>query len=271
MMENLLDSISKAACMLAAELPLETMQLVARLVSESPDRSSARARVAENLPQPYYRDLAIKFLDSWQESPEPADSKSVSLCLLTASCSEQQHRQGQSVELVWTGPEAGAVPFRRTEQALLQVLDSAKERITLVSYAVYRIPNVSDALVRAAQRGVKINVIVETPDPTEGEQEYDTIRSLGDKVTSACRIFYWPTEQRQLHAGGKRGILHVKCLVADGRWLFVSSANLTEYAFTVNMELGVLISGGLLPRQVESHFDDLLSQGVLTPVRGASP
>ena len=37
---------------------------------------------------------------------------------------------------------------------------------------------------------------------------------------------------------GKLGILHVKCVVGDGRWLFLSSANLTKYAFSLNMELG---------------------------------
>ena len=62
-----------------------------------------------------------------------------------------------------TGPGSEAHPFRRTEQAILQILDSARQRITLVSYAVYRIPNVRDALVRAATRGVHITVLVETP------------------------------------------------------------------------------------------------------------
>jgi hypothetical protein len=30
----------------------------------------------------------------------------------------------------------------------------------------------------------------------------------------------------------EQGAGHVKCAVADGRWLFLSSANLTENAFT---------------------------------------
>ena len=54
--------------------------------------------------------------------------------------------------------------------------------------------------------------------------------------------------------------------MADSRWLFLSSANLTEYAFTVNMELGVLISDGPLPGQVEMHFDQLIQAGVLARV-----
>ncbi len=65
---------------------------------------------------------------------------------------------------------------------------------------------------------------------------------------------------------GKLGILHVKCAVADGRWLFLSSANLTEYAFTINMELGLLVTGGPLPCQVEEQFDRLIGTGVLERV-----
>jgi phosphatidylserine/phosphatidylglycerophosphate/cardiolipin synthase-like enzyme len=60
--------------------------------------------------------------------------------------------------------------------------------------------------------------------------------------------------------------MHVKCAVADGRWLFLSSANLTGYAFTLNMELGVLVTGGPLPGQVETHLGRLIGTGVLTAV-----
>lgn len=60
-----------------------------------------------------------------------------------------------------------------------------------------------------------------------------------------------------------------RCIVeaaADSRWLFLSSANLTEYAFTINMELGLLVTGGALPGQVEEQFDRLIGIGVLEPV-----
>lgn len=62
---------------------------------------------------------------------------------------------------------------------------------------------------------------------------------------------------------GKPGLLPVKCVVADGRWLFLPSANLTEQAFSINMELGVLITGGSTPVQVEAHFDRMVLNGVL--------
>ena len=84
---------------------------------------------------------------------------------------------------------------------------------------------------------------------------------------AACSaVYFWPKENRGQDDKGKVGILHVKCAVADGRWLFLSSANLTEYAFTINMELGVLVTGGNLPAQVQEHFDRLIQDGVLVNV-----
>jgi phosphatidylserine/phosphatidylglycerophosphate/cardiolipin synthase-like enzyme len=92
------------------------------------------------------------------------------------------------------------------------------------------------------------------------------LRALGDDVAACSAVYYWPKEQRGQDDNGKVGILHVKCAVADGRWLFLSSANLTEYAFTINMELGVLVTGGKLPGQVERHFERLIEVGSLFPV-----
>ena len=254
------------ATKLASILPMPTLQLVARLIEESASLAEARTKLAQELPHPQYRSLANLLIDQWNESAANLLPQTVSMMVLTAAHSEQAHRDAQSVELVWTGPESDAASFRRTEQAILQILDSATQRLTLVSYAVYKIPHICDALVRAARRGVRITVIVETPDRLAGEAEYSTLRALGPEVAACCSVFYWPKENRRQNELGKTGILHVKCVVADSRWLFLSSANLTEYAFTINMELGVLVTGGLLQRQIEDHFQQLVTLGVLQPV-----
>jgi phosphatidylserine/phosphatidylglycerophosphate/cardiolipin synthase-like enzyme len=99
---------------------------------------------------------------------------------------------------------------------------------------------------------------VETPDKLGGENEYNTIRALGQEVANCSSVYYWPKEKRSLSETNKHGILHVKCAVADSEWLFLSSANLTQQAFTINMELGMLVSGGKLPSQVEKHFEQLI-------------
>lgn len=257
--------IVESAHALACCLPGGTVESVADAILTCP-ASSLQAEIAKRVPHHQHRDLALSFVARWQRNAKGVDGRTVAVALQTAAASEQAHRDSQSVELVWTGPDTEEIPFRRTEQAILQVLDSARDTVTLVSFAVYRIPNVGKALVRAAHRGVRLTVIVETPDKLKGENEYSTLRALGDDVAACSSVYYWPLENRAKDENGKVGILHVKCAVADGRRMFLSSANFTEYAFTINMELGLLVTGGKVPAQVERHFERLVAAGALLRV-----
>lgn len=258
-------AIVESAYSLACSLPSSTVEAVADAILTCPE-GSLRSEINKRVPHHQHRDLALAFVDHWRSEAHDVEARVVGIALKTAALSEQTHRDSQSVELVWTGPDTEEAPFRRTEQAILQVLDAAKSQITLVSFAVYRIPNIGQALVRAAKRGVRLTVVVETPDKLEGEGEYSTIRALGEEVTACSTVYFWPKENRLVGENNKVGILHVKCAVADGKWLFLSSANLTQQAFTVNMELGMLVRGGVMPSRVEQQFERLIQGGQLQRV-----
>jgi cardiolipin synthase A/B len=62
------------------------------------------------------------------------------------------------------------------------------------------------------------------------------------------------------------GVLHAKAVVVDGRVALVSSANLTAAALDHNMELGLLVRGGGIPRRLEEHVAELRAKGILRPV-----
>lgn len=254
--------IVESAYALAHSLPGSTVEAVAAAILTS-SKGSLLPEISKRVPHHQHRDMVLAFVDRWRKEAIDVDGRTVAVALQTAVLSEQTHRDSQTVELVWTGPDTEAPPFRRTEQAILQVLDAAKSKITLVSFAVYRIPNVGKALVRAAKRGVRLTVIVETPDKIEGQGEYSTIKALGPEVAACSAVYFWPKDNRPLGDNNKVGILHVKCAVADGEWLFLSSANLTQQAFTINMELGMLVRGGTMPNRVEREFERMIQQGVL--------
>jgi phosphatidylserine/phosphatidylglycerophosphate/cardiolipin synthase-like enzyme len=227
-------------------------------------------RVVSGIAQPHYRSLALGFLNNWRSCASEVSAHAVAAALMAAAVAEVVHREQQSIEIVWTGPETQEMPVRRTEQVLLQVIESATRRVLVVSYAVYNIPRIAEALIRAAERGVSLSVIVETPDPQSGRDAYNSLRALGPSVASRSSVYLWPHYRRPKDQNGRLGILKVKCVVADGRWLFLSSANLTEYAFTLNMELGLLVTGGKSPGQVEHHFDRLIALRELTQVQSAN-
>lgn len=264
-MNDDLHQIALAARQLAIHTPYPVMVSLAGAVAENGgvDSQAARTAILNSLPTADLRDAANDFFDHWQSKAMSLSPQSVAAALMAAAYAEFAHRQEESVEIAWTGPETPDARFRHTEQAILEVLNSATKRLTVVSYAVYRIPRIREALAAAANRGVNIRLIVETPNRIESQNEYDCLLALGNKVASVSSVYYWPQGNRGQDENGRIGILHVKCAVADGHRMFLSSANFTEYAFTINMELGLLITGGKLPGQVEKHFERLIETGHL--------
>jgi phosphatidylserine/phosphatidylglycerophosphate/cardiolipin synthase-like enzyme len=257
--------IAEEAGRLARSLPASVVEAVAvRLEgSDRSDWESLRSRMTRAVPGAHHRSLIVAFLDRWRAEAGDLTPQAVAAALHTAAFSERGRREDPSIELVWTGPDVGTVPLRRTEQVVLQVIDSASERLLVVSYAVFNVPRICEALLRAADRGVAIHVIVESPDRIAGRKAYSTLEALGPDVAARCGVYLWPIEERFKGGAGKPGLLHVKCAMADGRRLFLSSANLTEQAFSINMELGVLVTGGTAPAQVEAHFAKMIESGTL--------
>ncbi len=263
-MTRLLDAV----LLLASELPAAIVGEVARALDEaSPGEwEIIRARVQSVAASPRYRSLSTGLLDTWKTETPEVTPEAVSSALLTAARCREAIRQEQAVELTWTGPDSGAVPFRRTEDALLELIEAARERLTVVAFAMYKVPYVRDALVVAARRGVALRVIVESPEESEGKVTFDGLRALGSEVARSARVYAWPRDKRPTNTHGRYGSLHVKCAIADDTGVFISSANLTEFALTLNMEMGLLVRGGSLPRRVVQHFDGLIEKGVLTKI-----
>ena len=176
----------------------------------------------------------------------------MALALAAAREREQAARQ-QRVSIVWTGPETDAVPVRRTDQALLELIARANRKLIVVSFAVYKVREVADALIAAAQRGCDVSVVLESEAESGGKVTFEMSAALGSDVAAHAKLYSWPYDLRPETGAGRRASLHAKCAVADGERLLVSSANLTEYAFTKNMELGLLVEGGDIPRRVDAH------------------
>src|SRR5437879_126749 len=84
-------------------------------------------------------------------------------------CEAEQH-----IELLWAGPApAGQIPARRIDQTLYDLISNAKQEILLVTFAAAKIARLAGALWEAAQRGVKIRLILEFEQSSEGQLSYD--------------------------------------------------------------------------------------------------
>lgn len=155
------------------------------------------------------------------------------------------------VEVVVTGPDSPAAPVRLTSEVVRQLIDGAVSRVTIVSYAAYRMTSVITALDAAVTRGVNVSLILESAEKLEG--------GGGADAYAKYRTFQWPTDRRE----PPDAKLHAKAVIIDDRDVLLTSANMTNAAYDKNIELGVLCRGGGVAHQVQSHFDSLIARGVL--------
>lgn len=207
--------------------------------------------------------LFSELLTAWQQEMPSAKPSELAGALLAASATSREERQRQQLELVWSGPGLPSAPLRSTGPALLELIDSAQTSIYLVTFAAYKVPSVANALVAAEGRGVRVVFVLENDEANGGKVEFDPLPHLRASGLQRATVYTWPQDHRLRDDRGRFGSLHAKFAVADRLRLLVSSANLTEFAFNLNIELGVLISGGHAPVDAARHIDELIRLGVL--------
>jgi len=250
---------------LADEVPYDLVASVVDMIRKisNVNRHYERSSVISSTTQANLKEQVSLLLDTWRKETPETSSESVALALLAAAETAKYCRESESISLVWTGPKTEIIPLRRTDQALLQVINEAQKRLLIVSFAVYKIDQILKALIQAAEKGVDVSICIEEPEASGGKIAQDTIKEFGESILQKAKVYVWPLSQRQRDKQGHYGSLHVKCAVADDSLLFISSANLTGHALSLNMELGVLIRGGILPGNVSEHFKRLIEDGVL--------
>lgn len=260
-MHKLLDCI----CALASRLPPVTASQVAGALRAAtmPVQREAALRNAMQSLHPDNRNLLQQLATAWEQQLPSVTGAEVASALESAAHQEQSIAGRTSIELVWSGPATPNAGLRGTEQVLLELISTAKESIYLVTFAAYRVPSLVAALQAAAARGVRIVFVLEDKDESAGKVSLNAFPALSGMVRGSAKAYVWPLEQRSRNEKGQHGSLHAKFVVADSCRLFVSSANLTDFALTLNIELGVLLNGGDAPRQAEENLNELIRTDVL--------
>lgn len=260
----LLDLVRQAA----VEIPPGVVAMVANAIENVPigDWDGLRQRAQAAGGSPSGRAFIRKLIDRWHSEAPDISPRSFAFALHAATGTADYLRRSQTIEVVWTGPDS-ELPLRHTAQALQQVIREARHNLLVVSYAVYDIPEIVQVLVEAINRGVRLSLVIESAEEQEGQAAYNTLAAFGSHLSQRAMVYRWPKERRPTHpTSHKPAALHVKCAIADEETMLLSSANLTHYALNLNMEMGVLIRGGRLPRQVVQHFARLMEQQILVPV-----
>lgn len=209
-------------------------------------------RLSDWASTPTTRKRLDRLVRSWRDTGiPPYELKGI---LLGASHAYHAALTEQTVELVWTGPSSELVPTRKTEQALLQVIQAANAKLFLTSFVAYDVAPIMAALRDASERGVAISMLLESSDQHGGGISIDAIGKMR-KAFPDAKVYFW-RDKRDEFADGK---VHAKVAVADEQLCFISSANLTGHAMEKNMEAGLLVKGGSIPEKLHRHLEALIT------------
>jgi phosphatidylserine/phosphatidylglycerophosphate/cardiolipin synthase-like enzyme len=242
------------------ELSPKRIEVLAKAVEGCYNEEDVSDAILEARGPNYDKVLFGKLMDVIETMP---DIKGSDLAIaFRAGLATAQHtgRFGQQ-ELLWTGPSTATVPIRQTEQALIQVIQSAKKDLFIVSYVAYAVPSVVEALCDAQERNVVLNFLLEQSQEAGGKVTTDSIATLKKKLPAA-HFHVW----KQPNAD-KTAAVHAKCAVADGEVAMITSANLTGKAMNENMELGILINGGPVPKQLSDHLYALVTEKIIIEIK----
>lgn len=250
-MDELLDAIAAVVCLVSPE----KVQAIASRIRRT-DTSKASSALSGVVGTPIAAGLVDQLIDTWRASAVSAEE--LASMLLASGHVFTKAAIQQSTELVWTGPMTPFVSARRTEQALLQVINAAEKTLFITSFVAYDVSNIVRALNAASDRGVVISMLLELSQEHGGSIAFDAIGKMRTLVPAA-NLYAWRDKADPFSDGR----VHAKVAVADGKMCFITSANLTGHAMEQNMEAGVLISGDPLPEQLHRHLEALAMTGVI--------
>lgn len=223
--------------------------------------------IKKRLPSTSNADLAFLLYEVIDKAVGSASWEALGFAIQTAYEIYQDAQASRKIEMLWSGPPpAGNLAARRIDQALYDLIDKAQKEILLVTFAAVKVARLAAELSRAARRGVKIRLVLEFAEASEGQLSFDALNAFPSDLVEASEVYYWPVEKRERNQAGKPGKLHAKLAVIDDVVL-VSSANLTDDAFTRNLELGVMLTDSDVVRWARDHFDGLRHDSTLKRVR----
>jgi cardiolipin synthase C len=211
--------------------------------------------------------LARRLVTAWQHHGPRLPGTALALALRAAG---QVHAKAerQRPSLVVSGPFDFSAPTRFTRSAALEVVATASKSLLIVSFATHGMAELVDELHSAADRGVSIDCVFERS--RKGGGTLTGQRSSGEVVFGSLRdraeFWQWSGDQRKRErdtSRDSRAALHAKIISADARTALVSSANLTNRAYTRNLEIGVILRDPELVKQLDEHFHRLMDNGTL--------
>jgi phosphatidylserine/phosphatidylglycerophosphate/cardiolipin synthase-like enzyme len=135
--------------------------------------------VLKNIPNTNNADLSFLVSKAVRFCAGKMSWEALSWAMSASFAIYQRLRAEQNIELLWSGPSpANQIPARRIDQALYDLIDNAKREILLVTFAAAKIERLTRALQNAEKKGVKIRLVLEFEESSEGQLSYDAMKAF---------------------------------------------------------------------------------------------
>ena len=196
-----------------------------------------------------------EFFLAWgkKRNPQFFKGKIVILAITIAFCLGTSVSYIFQKEITASSARTTSVPLHHTQacftpgQACLpliqQALSSAQQTIHLQAYTFTQ-KRITDSLLQAVKRGVKVIVILDKSQRTARFSEYSKLKA------SSISVFF----------DTKPAIAHNKVIIIDGKTLITGSYNFSQGAETKNAENLLLIHSPELAALYEANFQKRLKE-----------
>jgi cardiolipin synthase len=156
------------------------------------------------------------------------------------------------VRAVASSPEGEGVPDE-LYLALIAAIQSAKSEVWITNAYFVPHPELVEALVAAARRGVDVRLVLPGHSDSTlvlhaGRSHYEPLLEAGVKIFER-----------------KERLLHAKCAVIDGTWSTIGSTNLDWRSLAFNDELNAVVHGPDFATRMKAIFErDLAASEAIT-------
>jgi cardiolipin synthase len=198
---------------------------------------------------PAVADATSAFLRNWSKLGDPvSDTDRAALFPSLAPVAG-----GSNVRVVQASPTSTSLD-RTTERLYLDAITTAQKSITIENAYFLPPPEVRDALIAAAKRGVDVRVMTNSRTSSDMSE-----------VADAARYFYDDMLDAGVRINEKLGgTLHAKTATFDGQFSIVGSVNLNGRSTNLDAEDALAVEDETTAKQLEQRFADGLSS--TTPV-----
>lgn len=214
------------------------------------------ARLIEARPGVALGGAAARLIAAWQAAEPPLPGAALALALESAALVAGQAAARRSDIVV-----SDSATVRLTGSVISELIHDCRESLLIVSFAAFGVTEVVHELARAARRGVRIDLVLETTAEEGGALRGPVGAAAAFQAIRQDATFWtWPAARRPA-IGASRAALHAKLVAANQRVALLGSANLTDKALALNLELGVIIRDPEVVRRMVRHFRSLMRPG----------